>query len=88
MSGWVIFGLLGQAIFALRFIVQWLASEKKQESHIPIVFWYFSLVGGVILCIYAIYKQDIVFIIGQSTGLIVYVRNLVLIHKKKPVKEA
>ena len=80
---WVILGLIGQGVFAARFLVQWIASEKKKESHIPLVFWYLSLAGSIILLAYAIYRRDPVFILGQTTGFIVYIRNLMLIYKKK-----
>jgi lipid-A-disaccharide synthase-like uncharacterized protein len=83
LNYWVLFGLLGQLAFSLRFIVQWLVSEGRKESVVPVAFWYLSLVGGAILLVYAIYKQDIVFILGQGSGLIVYIRNLVLISKKR-----
>jgi lipid-A-disaccharide synthase-like uncharacterized protein len=83
LNYWVTFGLLGQLAFSLRFIVQWIVSEKKEESVIPVAFWYLSLVGGAILFVYAVHKQDIVFILGQGTGLIVYSRNLVLIRRRK-----
>jgi len=83
INGWVLFGFLGQAAFSARFIVQWIVSEKNKESTIPVVFWYLSLVGGLILFIYAIYKKDPVFVIGQGSGLVVYIRNLVLIKKKQ-----
>jgi lipid-A-disaccharide synthase-like uncharacterized protein len=83
MNSWVLFGFLGQAAFSARFIVQWIVSEKNRESTIPVVFWYLSLVGGLILFIYAIYKKDPVFVIGQGSGLFVYIRNLVLIKKKE-----
>jgi lipid-A-disaccharide synthase-like uncharacterized protein len=83
INGWVLFGFLGQAIFAARFIVQWIVSEKKKESVVPISFWYFSIGGGIVLLIYAIYKKDPVFMIGQAAGLVVYTRNLMLIMKKK-----
>ena len=82
INGWVLFGFLGQAAFSARFIVQWIVSEKKKESTIPVVFWYLSLIGGLILFVYAIKKEDPVFIIGQGSGLIVYIRNLILIRKK------
>ena len=78
---WLAFGLLGQVVFGARFIVQWIASERKRESHIPIVFWYISILGGIILTAYAIHKRDAVFIIGQGAGLIVYIRNLMLIYR-------
>lgn len=82
---WVVIGFVGQALFAGRFFVQWIASELKKQSVVPIYFWYFSLGGGATLLAYAIYKLDPVFIVGQATGLIIYLRNLMLIsrHKKK-----
>jgi lipid-A-disaccharide synthase-like uncharacterized protein len=80
---WVVFGLVGQACFSLRFAVQWIASEKKGESVVPNTFWYFSILGSLILLFYAIYRKDPVFILGQSFGSIVYLRNIMLIHKKK-----
>jgi lipid-A-disaccharide synthase-like uncharacterized protein len=85
MNGWVLFGFFGQFVFAMRFIIQWIVSEKKKESIVPLSFWYLSLCGGVILLIYAIYKKDPVFMLGQATGLIVYARNLMLITKKKNI---
>jgi lipid-A-disaccharide synthase-like uncharacterized protein len=78
---WLAFGLLGQFVFGARFIVQWIASERRRESHIPLVFWYLSIVGGIITTAYAIHKRDAVFIIGQGAGLIVYGRNLMLIYR-------
>ena len=78
---WLVIGLAGQAIFGGRFIVQWIASERRRQSHIPIVFWYMSLVGGVVTLAYAIHKKDPVFIIGQGSGVIVYIRNLMLIYR-------
>jgi len=87
MNGWVLFGFFGQAIFASRFIFQWIASEKKKESFVPLSFWYLSIAGGIVLLIYALYKQDPVFAIGQATGLIVYARNLMLITKKKNMNQ-
>jgi len=83
VNWWVVFGLSGQVIFALRFIVQWAASERRKESYIPLYFWYLSLIGSIILLVYAIERRDPVFILGQSTGFVVYVRNLMLIHRKK-----
>jgi len=83
MDKWLILGFTGQLLFGLRFLVQWICSEIKKESHIPIVFWYLSLGGGLILCIYSIYIKDPVFIVGQSAGIIVYIRNLRLIYNKK-----
>ncbi|MEM6586561.1 MAG: lipid-A-disaccharide synthase N-terminal domain-containing protein [Pseudomonadota bacterium] len=78
---WVIFGLTAQMCFFARFLVQWIASERAGYSYIPVVFWWLSIMGGMLLLTYAIYRQDIVFILGQATGLIVYSRNLILIHR-------
>jgi len=83
MDFWLIFGLLGQLCFTMRFMVQWVASEKRKESVIPFSFWTFSLLGSLILLIYAIYRQDPVFILGQAFGFIVYIRNVQLIFNKK-----
>ena len=76
---WLAVGLLGQGLFASRFLVQWWASEKARRSVVPVMFWYFSIGGGVILLAYSIYKMDPVFILGQGLGLVVYLRNLYLI---------
>jgi lipid-A-disaccharide synthase-like uncharacterized protein len=81
MNGWVMVGCIGQAAFFMRFMIQWIASEKKGESFIPIYFWYLSIGGGLILLIYAIHIGDPVFTLGQSCGLMVYIRNLMLIYK-------
>ncbi len=80
---WLIIGFTAQALFSLRFLVQWIVSEKRRESHIPLAFWYFSVGGGAMLLAYAIHKQDPVFIVGQGAGLIVYLRNLYLIYRKR-----
>lgn len=79
---WLSIGFLGQGLFFMRFFVQWIASEKKGQSVIPNAFWYFSLGGGLVLLAYAIYRQDPVFMMGQSTGLLIYSRNLFFIHGK------
>ena len=76
-------GFLGQGIFASRFIVQWIYSEKKGESSIPIIFWYLSILGGLGLLTYAIFRKDPVIIVGQIFGIFIYSRNLILIHRKK-----
>jgi lipid-A-disaccharide synthase-like uncharacterized protein len=80
---WVAVGMAAQALFFGRFFVQWLASEKKRESVIPVSFWYFSVAGGLGLLIYAVHQRDPVFIIGQAGGLFIYARNLYFIHGKK-----
>ena len=79
----LIIGFVGQGIFASRFIVQWIYSERIGESKIPIVFWYLSIFGGFMLLIYAISRSDPVIITGQLFGIIVYSRNLILIYRKK-----
>ena len=84
---WLYLGFAGQLLFGLRFIVQWVASERKGESIIPIYFWYLSLVGGMILLAYAIFRRDPVFILGQCTGFIVYTRNLMLIYRKRAASQ-
>ena len=80
---WVMVGLAGQALFSMRFLIQWIMSERARRSVMPITFWYFSLAGGIVLLTYAIYRRDPVFMLGQGTGLIVYSRNLWLIHAAK-----
>ena len=86
VNGWVLFGLLGQILFGLRFVVQWLASERRKETIVPVAFWYLSLAGSLILFIYAFwYRQDIVITIGQSAGVLIYVRNLMLIRRPRPL---
>ena len=81
---WIAIGLFGQLLFSCRFLVQWITSEKMKKSVIPIAFWYLSIGGSVTLLSYAIYRTDPVFILGQAGGLIIYMRNLVLIHREKP----
>ena len=81
---WLSIGFLGQGLFFGRWVVQWIASEKKAESQVPVSFWYMSLIGGFITLAYAIYREDPVFIAGQGIGSIVYVRNLMLIHRAGP----
>lgn len=78
---WLMVGLMGQALFSVRFLLQWISSEKVGRSVIPVTFWYFSTAGGMVLLLYALRVQDPVFILGQSSGLVVYLRNLWLIHK-------
>jgi lipid-A-disaccharide synthase-like uncharacterized protein len=80
---WVAFGLAGQLMFTGRFLVQWIASERARRSVIPLAFWWFSIGGGVVLLTYAIYRGDPVFILGQSMGLFIYLRNLWLLHVEK-----
>jgi lipid-A-disaccharide synthase-like uncharacterized protein len=82
---WLGIGLLGQALFSARFLVQWIASERRRRSVVPLAFWYFSIGGGLTLLGYAIYRRDPVFILGQGAGLFVYARNLWLIHRATAV---
>jgi len=81
---WVVIGFFGQSMFMMRFVCQWLASEKAKKSVMPEVFWYFSLGGGLIVFAYALHKQDIVFILGQGLGVFIYLRNIYFIwtHRK------
>ncbi|MDX1921964.1 MAG: lipid-A-disaccharide synthase N-terminal domain-containing protein [Alphaproteobacteria bacterium] len=79
----VLFGLLGQALFMMRFVAQWVHSEKMGRSAVPEIFWVFSIGGGLVLLIYAILKNDFVFIVGQSLGLFIYARNVFFIHNIK-----
>ena len=82
---WLVVGFLGQFMFSMRFLVQWLTSEKKRKSVVPVSFWYFSIAGGLILFVYALERGDPVFILGQGTGIIIYIRNLFLVYKHKKV---
>jgi lipid-A-disaccharide synthase-like uncharacterized protein len=84
-SIWIAIGLVGQALFSARFLVQWIASERARRSIIPNAFWLFSVGGGVILLLYAIYRRDPVFIIGQAGGLLIYGRNLFFIARERQV---
>lgn len=80
---WLGIGFLGQAMFSMRFLIQWIHSERERRSIIPVAFWYFSVAGGALLFAYAIYRLDPVFIVGQGAGLLIYGRNLYFIHKGK-----
>ena len=80
---WLAIGFAGQAFFFGRFFVQWLASERRKESVIPRAFWFLSLGGGLVLLAYAIHRRDPVFIVGQATGLFIYLRNLWFIYRPR-----
>jgi len=80
---WLVIGFFGQGIFTARFLVQWLASEKKKDSVVPVAFWWLSIGGGLTLLAYAIYREDPVIIAGQSLGVFIYSRNLMLVAKGK-----
>jgi len=79
---WVGVGLFGQAVFSARFIVQWIASERRKQSVVPREFWYLSLAGALITLSYAIYRLDPVFILGYAPGLFIYARNIYFIRKE------
>jgi lipid-A-disaccharide synthase-like uncharacterized protein len=81
---WLAVGFLGQGVFFMRWVVQWVASERSARSRVPTAFWYMSLIGGLITLAYAIYRKDPVFIAGQSIGAFVYLRNLMLIYRPNP----
>jgi lipid-A-disaccharide synthase-like uncharacterized protein len=83
---WLALGIFGQLMFAMRFIVQWLVSEKEGRSVIPLAFWFFSIGGGAITLIYGLYKREPVIIMGQSLSLFIYARNLMLIGREKRTK--
>ena len=87
---WLAIGFTGQALFSMRFLIQWWASERQKRSVIPVAFWFFSLAGGMTLLSYAIYRQDPVFIVGQAGGLFIYSRNLYFIYlnRNKPDRAA
>ena len=80
---WLLLGFTAQFAFFMRFVVQWIASEREKRSVVPVAFWYFSLTGGLLLLAYSVYRKDPVFILGQSMGLLIYSRNLILIARQK-----
>ncbi len=85
MRPWDVFGMLGQTMFMMRFIYQWIASERAKKSVMPDAFWYFSLAGGLMVLVYVIHLQSIPLILGQGSGLLVYSRNIYFIHKHKRI---
>jgi len=82
-TSWLVLGFVGQALFSMRFLIQWVYSEKHKKSIIPKAFWYFSIAGGLTLFSYALLRQDPVFIAGQGLGIFIYLRNLVFIKREK-----
>jgi lipid-A-disaccharide synthase-like uncharacterized protein len=82
LNPWAVVGFLGQGLFLIRWIVQWVASERRRESYVPLVFWYISLAGGLLVLIYAVVRHDPVFILSQLVGIGNYSRNIVLVRKK------
>lgn len=87
MNLFLVIGFVGQTFFSLRFLVQWIASEKQGKSVIPLSFWIFSILGSSLLLIYAIYRKDPVFILGQAPNIFIYSRNLYLIKKERDQKK-
>jgi lipid-A-disaccharide synthase-like uncharacterized protein len=83
LDWWVLLGFVAQGLFTMRFLVQWIASERAGRSIIPIGFWYFSIAGGVLLLVYALYRRDAVFIAGQAFGVFVYLRNLYFVLRER-----
>jgi lipid-A-disaccharide synthase-like uncharacterized protein len=90
LDWWVLLGFTAQALFTMRFLVQWIASERAGRSVIPLAFWIFSIGGGLLLLLYALYRKDPVFIAGQAFGVFVYLRNLyfVMRDRKTPATAA
>ncbi len=86
LTFWLTIGFLGQSLFTARFLIQWVVSEKKHDSVVPVAFWWFSLLGGMALLAYAIFRRDPVIITGQGMGLFVYTRNLMLVGKARAIR--
>ena len=86
LDWWVILGLVAQGLFTMRFVVQWIASERVGRSVIPLAFWWFSVGGGLLLLVYALYRKDAVFILGQAFGVFVYLRNLYFVLRERRQK--
>jgi len=83
LDWWVLLGFAAQALFTMRFAVQWIASERAGRSVIPLAFWIFSIGGGLLLLVYALYRKDPVFIAGQAFGVFVYLRNLYFVMRER-----
>jgi len=83
MNGLLILGFVAQGLFGARFFVQWLASEKEKRSVVPFSFWILSLVGGILLFIYAAARRDPVFMVGQASGVFIYIRNIYFILRER-----
>ena len=82
-DAWVVLGFVAQGFFTMRFVVQWIASERARASVIPVAFWFFSIGGGALLLVYALYRKDAVFIAGQAFGVFVYLRNLYFVMRDR-----
>jgi lipid-A-disaccharide synthase-like uncharacterized protein len=83
LDAWVVLGFVAQALFTMRFLVQWIASERAGRSVIPLAFWTFSIGGGLLLLVYALHRKDPVFIAGQAFGVLVYQRNLYFVLRER-----
>ncbi len=81
-TAWLVLGFVGQVAFTGRFVVQWLASEREGRSVVPVAFWVLSVVGSLLLLAYAVHRRDPVFVLGQSAGVFIYLRNLHLIRRE------
>ena len=88
LDWWVLLGFLAQGLFTMRFVVQWISSERAGRSVIPVGFWYFSIAGGLLLLVYALYRKDPVFIAGQAFGVFVYLRNLYFVLRERKTAAA
>lgn len=86
LTFWLVLGFTGQLMFSLRFLIQWITSEREKRSVIPIAFWYFSIAGGLLLFIYALWREDPVFIVGQGAGIAIYSRNLYFVHRERRLR--
>ncbi|MBL4786834.1 MAG: lipid-A-disaccharide synthase N-terminal domain-containing protein [Cohaesibacteraceae bacterium] len=83
LDTWAILGFIAQMLFMMRFVVQWITSERRGKSVVPIAFWFFSIGGGLLMLVYVIGRKDPVLIAGQSMGIVIYARNLWLIYREK-----
>jgi lipid-A-disaccharide synthase-like uncharacterized protein len=88
LDWWIALGFLAQALFTMRFAVQWIASERAGRSVVPMAFWVFSIGGGLLLLIYALHRRDPVFIAGQGLGVFIYLRNLQFVLRERKLKVA
>ncbi len=83
LDWWIALGFVAQALFTARFAVQWIASERAGRSVVPLAFWLFSISGGILLLVYALYRRDPVFILGQGLGVFIYLRNLQFVLRER-----
>jgi lipid-A-disaccharide synthase-like uncharacterized protein len=88
LNWWIVLGFVAQALFTMRFLVQWIASERAGRSVVPMAFWVFSIGGGILLLVYALYRRDPVFILGQAFGVFIYLRNLYFVMRERNQADA